>query len=335
MDFRLTKIYEALLSGNMDYNSPHESLSQVYEASRVKSSNKPAPSTVKPSVVAAASDYDKLIKVTIGKSNFYPKQKYKIGKSIIISDRSDQQNFRKLFSLKPPTQKGDPNTGGSGKGEIALYWLFHQNYKIVDNRDSDKADLLVSASPEKDIGIEVKSLPGNSLKLGKFKNQTENRTILSLALGIFALFKSLPGKTRPISVDVFNGSEIQSAFEVVWELDKLLAAFVKNHPKVVSTLPPVQTLLTQIQTIKNALGQPTTAEEAAGRMLKLLLKTKLERKPGWNGYYYNVFSSGQITCYKVDETVIDGLTDQQFITGVSATSGELQVNNPSIFYVKS
>jgi len=331
MDFRLTKIYEALLSGNMEYKSPHDSLSQVYEASRVKSSNKPAPSTVKPSVVAAASDYDKIIIDTIGKSNFYPKQKYKIGKSININDPLDQQNFRRLFSLKPPTQKGEQNTGGSGKGEIALYWLFHQNYKIVDNRDSDKADLLVGGN----IGMEVKSLPGNSLKLGKFKNQTENRTILSLALGIFALFKCLPGKVRPISVDVFNGSEIQQAFGVVWELDKLLAAFAKNYPNVVATLRPIVTLQDQIQTIKKALGNPKTAEQAAGRMLKLLLKTKLERKPGWNGYYYNVFSSGQITCYKVDETVINGLTDQQFITGVSATSGELQVNNPSIFYVKS
>ena len=72
-------------------------------------------------------------------------------------DKSDLTYFKKIFELSPPKSGHTEGTSkGSGKGEIALYWLFnHQKTPILaeDSRKGSEPDLKLNGN----IGCEIKS----------------------------------------------------------------------------------------------------------------------------------------------------------------------------------
>ena len=206
-DYRLAKLYENVLRGNVTPTKP-PTLSDLYEATKQQpasppvtqpqpSSQSPTPAALTPQPAASAAiqsnlkglsdEYNKLIAATLKTTinNIpLPIDNYELGKGTTISNEQDLQIFVKLFSLAPSTKLSEAgDSKGSGKGEIAIYWLLSKQYQVDDARDRDEPDLKIG-----NTGVEVKSYPGRGFKLGKFKSQINNRKLLSTVFGLKALF---------------------------------------------------------------------------------------------------------------------------------------------------
>jgi hypothetical protein len=354
MDYRLTKIYESILKGEVAQIKP-SSLSDLYEATKKQpitapskqtqnSSNlptsniapRPAATSVRSNIKGLSDEYNKLIastlKTTIDQIPL-PVDNYELGQSIVISNKEDFEIFSKLFSLAPSTKTSEAgDSKGSGKGEIALYWLLSKEHQVFDARDRDEPDLKIG-----NIGIEVKSYPGKGFKLGKFKSQINNRKLLSTVFGLKALF-SLTEPKRPATVDAFNSAELISAFTEIKNLSIALDAALNTHSSLIQ-LGPINVLVNQLKEIENQLGigsLPTiNEEEAASTVLKKLLFSKLKTKPGFSGFYVNVTLKGQIDYYKVDDSKLKDLSPEIINKNTSSTSGELQINNAEAIFNKT
>jgi len=356
MDYRLAKLYESMLKGEPSATKP-VNLVDLYEAtkkpkqtadntnlkepaSQPKQSKQNKPQSIEISSTETLSEpaesnlkglsleYNKLIAAALDTAINeipLPEEDYPLGKSVTITNQNDLTRFKKLFSLAPSTKLSEAgDSKGSGKGEIALYWLLSKNYQVDDARDRDEPDLKIG-----NIGIEVKSYPGKGFKLGKFKSQINNRKILSTVFGLKALF-SLKESKRPAAVDVFNAKELILALSEIKSLSIALDSAL-NQYTYLAQLNPISILIGQLKDIEKQFGLTSLMEmdevEAASNILKKLLHTKLSVKPRFNGYYVNANQAGQVIYYKVEEERINNLSKEVVVANVSASSGELQLSN--------
>ena len=354
-DYRLAKLYESVLRGNGSSTKP-PTLSDLYEATKQHpasapvtqtqpSSQSPTPAptpqpTASPAIQSnlkgLSDEYNKLIAATLKTTinNIpLPIDNYELGRGTTISNEQDLQIFVKLFSLAPSTKLSEAgDSKGSGKGEIAIYWLLSKQYQVDDARDRDEPDLKIG-----NTGVEVKSYPGKGFKLGKFKSQINNRKLLSTVFGLKALF-SLKEAKRPATVDAFNSTELISAFTEIKNLSIALDTALNTHVSLIQ-LSPISTLVGQLKEIENQLGLgPLMAideKEASSIVLKKLLYAKLKTKPGFRGFYVNVTQKGQIDYYKVDEEKLNNVSSEIINKNTSSTSGELQINNAEEILIKS
>jgi hypothetical protein len=349
MDYRLVNLYESMLKGTL--STPKTSnLVDLYEATKKSKQtkfpatpkepalddsqsqqpldNKPTTETAQSNLKGLSSEYNKLIasalKTPINEIPL-PEGEYPLGKSTTITNPNDLERFIKLFSLAPSTKLSEAgDSKGSGKGEIALYWLLSKNYQVDDARDRDEPDLKIG-----NIGIEVKSYPGKGFKLGKFKSQINNRKILSTVFGLKALF-SLKESKRPATVDVFNSKELVSALSEIKALSIALDSAL-NQYNYLAQLHPISILIGQLKDIEKQFGLTSLMEmdevDAASNILKKLLYSKLSVKPRFGGYYVNANQKGEIVYYKVEEDRIKNLSKEVVVANVSASSGELQLTN--------
>jgi hypothetical protein len=286
----------------------------------------------------SSKQYNQIIaKVLVGDSKKTdqipaPVGDYDLGVNFTVHPQ-DKASFAKLYPITPPKESAqvDSDTIGtkaSGNGEVALYWLLSKRHSVQDTRGEDNPDLKVDG-----IGLEVKAYDTKSFGLGRFGNQSANRQLLSIAFGLKALLDtlnpSLKSSKRPPSLDTFNKFELIKAFEIIIDFDSN-ADLKTIAPKYV----PIGNIYQQIDSVLNGLGLTSgnfTAEEGAAAMLRLLLNTKLEKKPGFGGYIVNTRPDGKTDFYKVDKDHINGLTPEQILNGVKANGAALIVN-PAILF---
>jgi hypothetical protein len=256
---------------------------------------------------------------------------YTVGTNFTV-DPKDKQIYTRLFPVTPPKGEVDTDevgTKGSGNGEIALYWLLSKKYAVKDMRGNDNPDLLI----DNKIGIEVKAYDSKKIGLGRFGNQGSNRKLLSVVFGLKALLDAFtPGQKpskRPPSLDTFNKDELIKSFE-------LLLGFENNTElkQIAHKYSPLESIYQQINSVITGLDLPQgqfTAVQGAAAMLKLLLKTKLQKKPGFGGYIANVTPEGNCSFYLVDETKINELKPETILDNVNANGATLIVNPHEIF----
>ena len=371
MDYNLAKIYEAMLQGKEIEDSSIRSLSQIYEASL---NSKPAPSapTSAPTVPSAPTsaptvpsapisaptavsgnyqnkEYNDII-IRELRSLIPPNKVYGLETGTVNLDKPDYDNFIKLYSSK------GANDTSTGKGEIALYWLFGKANKVNNNQGGlngigekslDAPDLMFNDSQL----VEIKSYP--SLKdavLGKFKKDKENRNLLSILLGTHILAsvtkKDFSDKERPVTVDVFNPQEIQTAFANFITLQNFFATASPNTLNAIRiNFSFIKTMEDQIHFLcdsiypKIGVGEnakstynpqkpvPNDPKNMCELLLKKFAMTKLEKKPGNGGLIINVSTkpSRTVEIVKVDFSKTKKGFD--YSKNVSATSGELKISN--------
>lgn len=282
-------------------------------------------------------EYDDIIAKHIGDAK--PVDVYEIGKSIRIQNQSDLKNYQKLFPITPPKAGktiDDPGTKGSGNGEIALYWLLKKQYPTIkDNREGGKPDLSAMVAG-KEVGVEVKSYEGGKqISIGRFGDQVINRNLLSVILGLNALFSSGDKKRTP-SLDTWNKAEV---IEACRQLVKL------NDNESLRELAPEFDLIkdiyervdSTIESLAEEIGSDSgfTAEDLAAAMLLKILKFKLETKPGWGGYFANVKYGGEIKFISVgNEPTLKDLDSKVILDSIKANGAALKANIEYIYSSK-
>ena len=322
MDYKLKRLYENMLrEENPQPSQPSQAtLSDVYKTT--KASKAPT----------SEVSYEQVIYKYIG--DVQPLDSYDIGKSTRIQNSEDLKHYKTLFSVTPPKvgkALEDAGSKGSGNGEIALYWLLKKTYpSIKDNRDSGKPDLAVNINGT-EIGLEVKAYDSKKIGLGRFGDQKENRNLLSIVFGIKALLSGLMSKEfkRPPSLDTFNKDELLNSFEIFAALDK------NGELRNISTnFAPIREIYRQIDLVKTALQLESdyTTVQGAANMLLLFLLTKLQVKPGFEGYMVNVKMGGEIDYHKIpSEQEIRSIDPNIILNNVNANGAALLINLDALF----
>ena len=240
---------------------------------------------------------------------------------------SDMSTFNKLYNVAPP-KKGETEgeTKGVGNGEIALYWLYNYNenksINVTVGREGDDPDLRFN-----DKGVEVKSYTGGHnklIQLGRFGNDRENLSLLSIIFGIKALNKVIGGKDLGPSVNPtnFKGKDLIPAFEMVLDLEK-----IEDLDNLANKYNIFQTIKDNLNTLRTQLNDPDSAEDAAKEMALRILKWKLGNKPGNGGYLANVLPKGNIKFWYVDFEKLLSTDTLLNDFGISQSSIKVHFNN--------
>lgn len=257
-----------------------------------------------------------------------PSKKYSLGNNSSVSQQ-DLDIWKKLYPVKPPKKGKELGTAGSlgaGNGEIALYWLLTgSGYKVTDERGDEKPDLLVNGS----IGLEVKAYGKRNITLGRFGKDYDTRKKLGLVLGLDILVSNLTGeKERAPSIDSFNKDELVRGFVQ-------LAKFSSNNNlrSASSDFELISSIYSKIDSLLQNLGLPQDFKpnEGAVAILKQLLKTKAEKKPGYGGYIVDVSENGEIDYKQITEEKIDALSNEQILKYVSANGSSLKIYPDELF----
>lgn len=237
-------------------------------------------------------------------------------------DSADAATFKKLYSVKP--ERG----GGVGNGEVALFWLF--NYidpkspttTAQKNPNNKGADLFIEGK-----AVEVKAHEGGRATLGKFKEDKESRKIITTLFGLLNLTSTFTGKQDFVSEVTFNMEDLKNSFEQVIKTKKVL-----DDPEVKSRLGEYdifKKLEAQVDLLLN-LSEEQTPEKLAQAVMTLLVRTKLESKPGPGNYIANIPPNNptDITFYKIPENIKDSLlnmTYKDLAENTSVNSAAIQI----------
>lgn len=235
----------------------------------------------------------------------------------------DKEPFLKLFKVKP--------NSGVGNGEVSLYWLF--NYKNPNNPQTRAKENRGGSDPDLNIdgnGVEVKSYPSHTGKitLGKFKEDTESRKVITRLFGVLNLTSAFEGKKEFVSEVSFNLQDLKESFEQVLKTKQILSKEeVKN---VLQNYDVFEELENQINSLLN-LVEGGSAEELAKATMGILVGNKLAKKPGAGNYVANLKISDptDIMFHKIPDNIKAALVAAPYeevgkSTGVS--SAEIQVN---------
>lgn len=328
-DYFLNKIYETVLAKNIKQKSSFQTLKEsykaIYEQDQVPQIE-PEPE-IQTQTQQNLTSFDKIISE---KNLPKPNGNYDLSKSFRVTDSQDLKIYQTLYTITPETQGGRAQTKGSGNGETSLYWLFSKNHKVQDGRGEDNPDLFVDGK-----GVEVKAYTAetkkeglkspNTIKVGKFIKDTENREILSTIFGVTALFKNILGDdfTKTPTVDNWNSSYLIESF-------KLFLALYNSDLKTIDN-SFIRELYTKLESAVKSLqgfGDISTPEDSAATLIKKVILTKLQRKPGDGNFIANTLQNGQVDIYLVDFNKIRSIDNNLILPqkrepGVRASASEL------------
>jgi hypothetical protein len=254
-----------------------------------------------------------------------PTQQYKLGDATTLQGQ-DKENFQKLYSVAPG-KKADQDgaaSKGSGHGEVALYWLLKNSYDSVeDSRGGSKPDLTVDG-----VGVEVKAYDVDKMGLGRIGSDKATIAILDVIFGISALAHSLDdGEKREGSSLNFKKNDVIAAFKTAKE-------FASNTAIRELNIPIIQQIITKVEQAFATLGigADASSEQAAAKAMKVYLKNKLVKKPGFGGYIANVNPSGQITYIQIpDGAGVDSLDDTKILNNTEVYQGTIVFKPAEIF----
>jgi len=282
----------------------------------------------------------------------------------------DKEIFNTLLPLAPPPKSGalaDDNRGSktTGNGEVALYWLLNSNpgYRVTVTAGSDRPDLTVhDFELGQDIGVEVKAYEeGADISLGRFGSQHDNIRLLSIVFGISTLctaFQKEPStpeptleeakkrsskkSLRPLSITSFGAEDLKNAagdFARIYYNDELRAV---NLDPIKNLYDRMDYVIHQLALKKELDPEKFTADSLAAALIRRILVTKLDVKPGFNGCIVNI-SSTHIEAYSPNEEIIkntslDPANDAELLAKVKANGAFIIIMNPGegkLFYHSS
>jgi hypothetical protein len=265
--------------------------------------------------------------------------------SLVISNNSDKDNFKKLF--------GETAGQGTGFGEIALFWLFGGTLTpptAISTQGENNPDLKIGG-----VSAEVKSYSkglDNTFILGRFQSQTSFREMVSIIFGISnlsssgVLKNSKTGTQQFIDVLNFNYKDLVTAAEKFCDLRSALYSLKKDKigQKAFDLLPFLNNLessfdqFDQIAKRNNlsaicGVGVSKPGGEKIGQELtKFVLKNLIGTKPGDKGYFINVTNNGDsITYIQVDLEKINDRKVTQLEKGFNANGGKISINLKQLF----
>jgi hypothetical protein len=275
------------------------------------------------------SIYDRIIaKILTGDENGeipQPTRVYTVGKNTNLAGE-DEKIFSKLYPIAPPKSGKDIDSAGSkgsGNGEIAMHWLLSKGHTIEDTRGSDNPDLLVDGT----IGLEVKAYEATSMTLGRYGSDKDNIAILGVVFGVSTLVGTFQGGKRTAGTMTFNTPELLEAFKRLSDFDQ------SDLRSIAGEYALIQNIYNNIDSVKEALHieDKITPEHGTAEMLRRLIATKLIKKPGIGGYIVNVSQKGSIKYTQITQELIDSLSDEQLLKGVSTNQGALNIITNTLF----
>lgn len=254
-----------------------------------------------------------------------PSKVYTVGQNVNLSGE-DEQIFSKLYPISPPKSGKEFDSAGSkgsGNGEIGIYWLLSRGHKVEDTRGSDNPDLVVDGS----IGLEVKAYDATRMTLGRYGSDKDNITILGVVFGISALVGTFQGAKRTAGTMTFNTPELLEAFNRLSDFDQ------SDLRDIAGEYALIQNIYNNIDSVKKALfiQDQITPEHGTAEMLRRLIGTKLAKKPGIGGYIVNVSQKGSIKYTQITQDIMDNLSDEQLLKGVSTNQGALNIIPNTLF----
>jgi hypothetical protein len=275
------------------------------------------------------SVYDRVIaKVLTGDENGeipQPSHTYTIGKNVNLAGE-DEKIFSKLYPISPPKSGKDLDSAGSkgsGNGEIAMHWLLSKGHTVEDTRGSDNPDLLIDGT----IGLEVKAYEVTGMTLGRYGSDKDNIAILGVVFGVSTLVGTFQGGKRTAGTMTFNTPELLEAFKRLSDFDQ------SDLRGIAGEYALIQNIYNNIDSVKEALHikDKITPEHGTAEMLRRLIATKLTKKPGIGGYIVNVSQKGSIKYTQITQELLDNLTDEQLLKGVSTNQGALNIITNTLF----
>ena len=282
------------------------------------------------------TEYDDRIKDALGVDQIPTcETPLELGKDFNLSGK-DAEIWKKLFGVKPIAARTGKQTAGSGNGEVSTYWAFQYNknrkFQVEDRRDADNPDLVIN-----NLGVEIKDYGSKMITLGKFFRDKKSYGLLSNLFGFKSLLESLKEGKFPeesaANPGTFKSSELVDAARLMLNFYKesKLKEFAEKYQFEV-----VMNLFKRVEAILQELGLSGSAspEEVAGGILKVMIKTKLNKKPMLGqdrGYVLNVNVNGLGDFVEVSNEKIDALDSEALLNNVAVASSEMKMNFDALF----
>ena len=282
---------------------------------------------------ADGNEYDQVIALELfndkGKIEDIPgvSRKYVVGKNDTVHS-DDKKVFTSLFQVTPPKvgkEVGSQQTRGAGNGEVALYWLLSRSgVNVQDGRGKDAPDLRIDGT----IGLEVKSYGERIITLGRFGNDYDTRKKLGYVLGLDVLISNLTGTERAPSIDSFNKEELIRGFGTMAKFSS-----DKNLREASTEFELIRYIYSKIDSLTDDLGldKGFKPREGAASILRQLLTTKAENKPGFGGYIVDISAEGKMQYHQVTKEKIDSLDDETILKYVNANGSALKIYPDELF----
>ena len=238
----------------------------------------------------------------------------------------DEKIFSELYPISPPKSQKDIDSAGSkgsGNGEIAMYWLLSRGHTVEDSRGSDNPDLIIDGK----TGLEVKAYETTGMTLGRYGSDKDNIAILGVVFGVSTLVGTFQGAKRTAGTMTFNTDELLEAFKRLSDFDQ------SDLRKIASQYALIKNIYDNIDAVKKALNieGEITPKHGTAEMLRRLITTKLKKKPGIGGYLVNVNQKGNIKYTQITSELLEGLSDEQLLEGVSTNQGALNIITNTLF----
>jgi hypothetical protein len=288
----------------------------------------------KPSIITEGSEeeiYNGVIRKTLGLKEDEeipkPRGKYTLKDGTFVEQVSseDKPTFDKLYNVAPP-KKGEEEgeTKGVGNGEVALYWLYQFSGNDVKiGRSGDDPDLFINGK-----GVEVKAYKSHvgKIGLGRFGTDRDNLQLLSIIFGIKALSEVLGSKDKGPAINPtnFKGTDLIPAFEQLLELER-----IPDLERLASQYNVFATIKQNIDTVNQALKNPTDAKEGARAMAAKMVESKLSRKPGDGNYLANVLPNGNMKFFQIDFDKIEN--NENLLDNFAAKQSAIYLDFGKIF----
>ena len=248
----------------------------------------------------------------------------------------DREIWGKLFGVKPLASRTGKQSGGSGNGEVSVYWAFQYNksnkFQVEDMRGDENPDLIINKT-----GVEIKDYSSKQINLGKFFKDKKSYGLLSNLFGFKSLLEALKSNNFPegsaSNPGTFKPSELVEASTLMLNFYKesKLKEFATKYQfdMITNIFLRIESILQELK-----LGGNTSPEDIAAGILKIMIKTKLNKKPMLGqdrGYVLNVNVGGKGDFVEITNEKIDSLDNQALIDNISVASAEMKMNFDALF----
>lgn len=233
--------------------------------------------------------------------------------------------WERLYSILPSTKDGVEQNRGVGNGEIATYWLLKRMYDVNSGGEGEQPDLLIN-----NIGLEVKAYNKKQIEIGRFTSQRYDniRRKLMVLLGIRALFSSVkdiaPDKPdiRTVAIDSLNDTKLLECIEIA------LSVYQSIKDPLFQKLDMMKALKRHIEDVLGLVKvKDVCVQSVAANLLRELLYTKLEIKPGREGYFVDTqLETPQLTFYKINPDTLHLIDNETILKSVSTHGGAIKLN---------
>jgi hypothetical protein len=282
------------------------------------------------------TEYDDRIKDALGVEQIPICQTpLELGKNFNLNG-NDAEIWKKLFGVKPIAARTGKQTAGSGNGEVSTYWAFQYNkskkFQVEDRRGADNPDLIIN-----NLGVEIKDYGSKMITLGKFFGDKKSYGLLSNLFGFKSLLEALKAGKFPeesaANPGTFKTTELVDAARLMLNFYKesKLKEFAEKYQfeVIINLFKRVEAILQELN-----LSGSASPEDVASGILKVMIKTKLNKKPllGQDrGYVLNVNVNGLGDFVEITNEKIDSLDNDALLTNIAVASAEMKMNFDALF----